>query len=262
MRYQRETEAAIEIAKAASALLLERLPQQRTIQKKAPLSLVTDADHAAEALIIEALRRRFPDDDILSEETAAALTGAARCWVVDPLDGTTNYAHGHPCFCVSIALVEAAQPVIGVVHHPMMQELFVAERGRGARLNDAPIRVSSVRALGDALLATGFPYDRRERPDYYLAYYREFMIRTQGLRRAGAAAIDLAYVACGRFDGFWEFGLAPWDVAAAGLLITEAGGQISDLTGGPFRLDGRRLLATNGALHPPMLEVIQRVTVA
>ncbi len=262
MRYREETQEAIRLAQEAGRLLVERLPKPRTIEHKGPLSLVTDADRAADALITGALRTRFPTDDILSEETAANLTGAARCWIIDPLDGTTNYAHGYPSFCVSIALAEKMQPVVGVVYHPTMNELFVAERGRGAWLNDSPIHVSSINALGDALLATGFPYDRRERPDYYLAFYREFMIRTQGLRRDGAAALNLAYLACGRFDGFWEFGLAPWDVAAASLLVTEAGGQISDLTGGSFQLDDRRILATNGLLHQPMLEVIRGVTVA
>ncbi len=257
MSYRKETEVAILIAKEAGQLLIERLSQKRTIKHKATLSIVTDADHASEAHIIQTLRREFPDHDIMSEETATQLTGAPYCWIIDPLDGTTNYAHNYPSFCVSIALAEQMQPVVGVVYHPMMHELFVAERGRGARLNDAPIRVSSISTLDDALLATGFPYDRRERPDYYLKFYREFMIRTQGLRRAGAAAIDLAYVACGRYDGFWEFGLSPWDVAAAMLLITEAGGTVTDFNGNPARLDDQRILATNGHLHQPMIEVIK-----
>jgi myo-inositol-1(or 4)-monophosphatase len=232
-------QAAAELAQAAGAVLRSRLDQVRDVQFKGPghSNLVTDADRAAEEVIVEGLTRRFPDHGLLAEESGALRSGAVT-WVVDPLDGTTNYAHGVPYFSVSIAAEAPWQGgvavVAGVVFDPMRAELFSAVRGEGAFLNGRRLRVSDAPTLDRALLCTGFPYDVGARPDLPLGLFTRLVQRAQGLRRMGSAALDLASVAAGRFDGFFEFGLKPWDIAAGGLLVEEAQGVMRRVDGAPW----------------------------
>ncbi len=217
--------------------------------------LVTEADKRSERIIIDAITRRYPDHRILAEEGTGVGGNGAYRWIVDPLDGTTNFAHQYPLYCVSIAVEQAGEPVVGVVFAPYMDELFVAIAGGGATLNGAPLAVSGVTDLIGGLLCTGFPY-RLDGPTNNLVNWGNFVLRTQATRRDGAAALDLCYVAAGRFDGFWELNLQPWDMAAGALMIREAGGTISDPYGSPFRVDGHDILGSNGHLHAKMLEVL------
>ena len=249
---------AIEIAREAGNLLVQRLGVAK-ITSKGDINLVTEADIAAENLIIERIRSYYPQHGILAEESGeAVLVGGKRSdwkWIVDPLDGTTNYAHGYACFCVSIALEYKGELEIGVVYDPMREEMFAAERGRGATLNDRKIRVSSIDELSGAMLCTGFPYNVRERPDFAREFAKFTMI-AQAVRRDGSAALDLAYVACGRFDGFWEDGLSPWDIAAGALLISEARGRITNFKDGPLDIYNEQVLASNGLIHEAMMSVL------
>jgi myo-inositol-1(or 4)-monophosphatase len=255
-----ERRVAIDAARAAGRLLRDELSGARHIAYKgSPTNLVTEMDQRAEALILERIRRAFPDDAILAEEQGAATGRSGRRWIVDPLDGTTNYAHGLPLFGVSIALESARRLVLGVVYDPARDELFVAERGGGATLNDAPIRVSATGALEQSLLVTGFPYNIRETADTNLAEYAAFSLRARAVRRLGSAVIDLAYVACGRFDGYWELRLGAWDVAAGAVLVEEAGGRITGIDGGALDVDAPTLLATNGMIHDVMLEALKEI---
>jgi myo-inositol-1(or 4)-monophosphatase len=255
-----ERRVAIDAARAAGRLLRDELSGARHIAYKgSPTNLVTEMDQRAEALILERIRRAFPDDAILAEEQGAATGRSGRRWIVDPLDGTTNYAHGLPLFGVSIALESARRLVLGVVYDPARDELFVAERGGGATLNDAPIRVSATGALEQSLLVTGFPYNIRETADTNLAEYAAFSLRARAVRRLGSAVIDLAYVACGRFDGYWELRLGAWDVAAGAVLVEEAGGRITGIDGGALDVDAPTLLATNGMIHDAMLEALKEI---
>jgi myo-inositol-1(or 4)-monophosphatase len=247
---------ATEVASDVGRLLRARWGGTAQVSYKSPVNLVTDADHDAEALALRMLRGAFPDDAIVAEESQPYPASGAYCWYVDPLDGTTNFAHHYPHFAVSIALTHHDELVGGVVNDPLRQELFVARRGAGATLNGTPIRVSSTPVLDQGLLATGFPYDRRERAPFYLRFYERFLTRSQGIRRGGSAALDLCYVACGHLDGFWEWHLQPWDTAAGILIVEEAGGMISDFRGHPFRLGGHAILASNGHLHPEMTAVL------
>jgi len=208
--------------------------------------LVTDADRASERVILERLRRDYPNATILTEESGTHAGSADERWIVDPLDGTTNFAHGYPLFCVSIAYERAGELIAGVVYAPAMGELFAAQRGAGARLHDRAIRVSAIECVGDAMVCTGFHPSDFERN---AAYFRAASNRAQAVRRDGSAALDLAYVACGRFDGFWEFGLHAWDVAAGTLLIEEAGGRVTRVDGSAPALDARSILASNGRIH-------------
>jgi myo-inositol-1(or 4)-monophosphatase len=217
--------------------------------------LVTEADKQSEQIIIDAIQRRFPDHRILAEEgTSTGGSGPYR-WIVDPLDGTTNFAHQYPLYCVSIAVESANEAVVGVVYAPYMDELFVAVKGQGATLNGAPISVSGVTELIGGLLCTGFPY-RLDGPTNNLTNWGNFVLRTQATRRDGAAALDLCYVAAGRFDGFWELNLQPWDMAAGALMVQEAGGTISNPYGDAYRVEGHDIIASNGHLHPLMLDVL------
>ena len=255
-----ERRVAVDAARAAGRLLRDELSGARRIAYKgSPTNLVTEMDQRAEALILERLRGAFPDDAILAEEHGAAAGRSGRRWIVDPLDGTTNYAHGVPVFGVSIALEEAGRPVLGVVYDPTRDELFVGERGAGATLNDVPIRVSATATIGESLLVTGFPYDIRETTDTNLKEYAAMSLRAQAVRRLGSAVIDLAYVACGRFDGFWELRLGPWDVAAGAVLVEEAGGRITGIDGGALDLDAPTLLATNGIIHDAMRTALKEI---
>lgn len=249
---------AREMARAAGRLQRERLHDPRRIETKSThIDLVTDVDRACEQLILERLDRARPQDGILSEESGATRDGSSGlCWVIDPLDGTTNYAHGVPHFSVSIGALQDGVRQVGVVYNPMLDEMFWTERGSGAWLNDRRIRVSEAKTLRDSLVATGFAYDVQNNSANNLAQFVAFMMRSQAVRRAGSAALDFAYVACGRFDGFWEQHLAPWDVAAGLLLIEEAGGITSDFHGGPAPSSGSNTVAANPTLHPQMLEVI------
>jgi myo-inositol-1(or 4)-monophosphatase len=249
---------AVNVARDAGALLIQRLGSAK-ITTKGDINLVTEADIAAENLIIERIRSHYPQHGILAEESGEAIfVGGKRSewkWIIDPLDGTTNYAHGYPCFCVSIALEHAGALEIGVVYDPMRDEMFAAERGQGATLNDRKIRVSSVEELNAAMLCTGFPYNVRERPDF-AREFTNFTMTAQAVRRDGSAALDLAYVACGRFDGFWEDGLSPWDIAAGALLIEEARGRVTNFKNEPLDIYTEKVLATNGLVHDAMLRVL------
>jgi len=249
--------AACAFAREAGAVLLEGHGREHAPEKKGRIDLVTEFDRRSEAVLLARIRERHPTHAIVAEESGAhaGAPGAVR-WFCDPLDGTTNYAHNYPFFCVSIGVEADGEMVAAVVHDPVRDETFSASRGGGATLNDRPIRVSGVRALEDALLVTGFPYDVRESPERHLPLFREFLLRAQGVRRDGSAALNLAYLAMGRFDGMWEGNLSPWDVAAGSLLVREAGGRVTGYAGEPFRLDGRRLVAANPALLERLLEVV------
>ena len=250
--------AALAAARAAGRIHLRRLNRIKVARKTNAIDLVTEADQESERAVILTLGRAFPAHAILAEESGANARQSEHRWIIDPLDGTTNFAHGFPQFCVSIAYERRGRAELAVVLDALKRELFVAARGRGARLNAKPIRVSATPSLAGALLATGFPYDRRERRNFYLTFWEAFMMRTQGVRRTGSAALDLCYVACGRVDGFWEFGLRPWDVAAGALIVAEAGGRATNLDGSALDFEARRILATNGKLHRAMRETIAK----
>ena len=255
-----ERRVAVDAARAAGRLLRDELSGARRIAfKGSPTNLVTEMDQRAEALILERLRGAFPDDAILAEEQGAASGRSDRRWIVDPLDGTTNYAHGLPIFGVSIALEVTRRLVLGVVYDPSRDELFVGERGAGATLNDAPIHVSNAATVGESLLVTGFPYNIRETADTNLAEYAAFSLRARAVRRLGSAVIDLAYVACGRFDAYWELRLGAWDVAAGAVLVAEAGGRITGIDGAALDVDAPTLLATNGVIHDEMLRALEEI---
>lgn len=250
---------AIETARDAGRLLLEKFGRTLTVTKKGDINLVTEADLASEKLIVERIRSYYPKHSILAEESGEAVIDGGDAtwkWIIDPLDGTTNFAHGYPCFCVTIALEHNGEVVIGVTFDPTRDELFSAESGKGATLNSKPIRVSACDRLSDALLVTGFPYDIKRREDF-ARHLTQFLLNSRGVRRDGSAAIDLAYVACGRFDGFWEEGLNPWDMAAGVLLIEEAGGQVSNYDGSQLSIYSPPILASNGLIHSQMAAILQ-----
>jgi myo-inositol-1(or 4)-monophosphatase len=230
---------------------------QSDIDAKGMNDFVTRVDTESERCIVDMLQRGSPECDILTEETPPEASQARSRWIIDPLDGTTNYIHSFPCFAISIALEEQGSMVLGVVFDPLREELFIAEKGKGALLNGRSIAVSKRKELGDSFLATGFPFREHTRIDPYLKVFREMFLRTSGQRRAGSAVLDLAYTACGRFDGFWEMGLSPWDVAAGSLLISEAGGKVSDWNGGDDYLFGRTVVGSNGLIHKDMLAIIR-----
>jgi myo-inositol-1(or 4)-monophosphatase len=255
-----ERRVAIEVARAAGDLLRRELLNPRRIEfKGSPTNLVTEMDARAEALIVERLLAAFPGDAVLAEERGAQAGRSGRRWIIDPIDGTTNYAHGLPLYCVSIALEVAGRVELGVAYDPSHDELFVAERGGGSWCNDRRLAVSPAATLDESLLATGFPYDVRTTPDNNLREYAAFALRARGVRRLGSAVLYLAWVAAGRFDGYWELRLGAWDVAAAGLMVEEAGGRVTSLTGGPVDLDAPRVVASNGRIHDAMLTVLKEI---
>jgi len=255
-----ERRVAIDAARAAGHLLKSELPGSRRIAYKgSPTNLVTEMDARAEELIVGRLAAAFPDDAILAEERGAVAGRSGRRWIIDPLDGTTNYAHGLPTFAVSIALETAKRVELGVVFDPNLDELFVAERGRGTTMNERPLTVSPTATLGESLLATGFPYNIREVPDNNLTEYAAFSVRARAVRRMGSAVLYLAWLAGGRLDGYWELRLGPWDVAAGSLLVEEAGGRVTDLTGGALDIDTPALVASNGRIHAAILALLQEV---
>jgi len=249
-------QAAQEAARRAGTMLRENIDESNRIYYKGEVNLVTDCDNLAQKMIVDHLAGRFPEHDILAEEGLNRRQGSAFQWIIDPLDGTTNYAHRFPVFCVSIGLKFEEEVAMGVVYDPTREEMFRAVKGQGAFLNDKPIKVSSTGDLGRSLLATGFPYDIRQSRDN-IRHFLDFIVTAQAVRRCGSAALDLCYVACGRFDGFWEKKLHPWDVAAGGLMIREAGGTTTDLFGVPMLSTCRDVLASNGLIHRQMLDVLK-----
>jgi len=257
-KYQDRLEIAITAAKKAGSYLIEVLANKREITKKGVVDIVTDADKEAEHIIRNMVFKHFPDDEFLAEEGTEASGSTGLLWVVDPLDGTTNYAHRFPVFCVSIALVKDNIPQLGCIYNPNLDELFTAVKGEGAYLNGRKIKVSQTEKLIESLLATGFPYDIRESDaDNMNNFYAFYKNGAQAVRRAGSAAFDLAYTACGRFDGFWEMKLHPWDIAAGILMVEEAGGKVTDFGGDPVGLYRGEVLASNGAIHHRMQAVLR-----
>jgi len=255
-RYLRTATAA---AKEAGRIQMLHFGHSHPVKYKEEFNPVTEVDRICERAIVKMISDAFPDHDILTEESPFEGKGSPWKWIIDPLDGTTNYLHGYPCFCVSIGLEVEGEVELGVVYVPPLRELFHAEKGKGAFLNGERMSVSRVDRLIRSLLCTGFPYDVHEHADFYLRYFRQFMTRSFAIRRPGSAAIDLSYLAAGRFDGFWEFKLHAWDVAAASLLITEAGGKVTDLRGQPFNIYSEVILASNGLVHEEMIQTIQEV---
>jgi myo-inositol-1(or 4)-monophosphatase len=250
-------EACAEAARVGGAVLRERWGQRRTIELKGGIDLVTDADRASEEAVLTFLGGEFPGDAILAEESGSRAGTGARRWFLDPLDGTTNYAHGVPHFAVTVALEDDQGLAAGAIFDPLRDELFLAGRGRGATLNGASIGVGRCAELKAALLVSGFPYDVHQRPERPLALFSAFIRTAQAVRRFGSAALDLAYVASGRFDGFWELGLKPWDVAAGMLIVREAGGRVTDVEGGDRSLVRGDIAAANTTLLERMLEVLR-----
>jgi myo-inositol-1(or 4)-monophosphatase len=251
---------AIEVAREAGALLMAYLHRPLNITEKSRRAdLVTDADRAAEKLILARLRRDFPQSTIVAEETGTHTGSGSDVWYVDPLDGTTNFAHGYPMFCVSIGFERAGELCGGVIFAPHLNEFYVAEKGSGATLNDRSICVSEIPEVADALVCTGFhPADFARNGEHF----RIMSGKAQAVRRDGSAALDLAAVAAGRFDGFWEFDLSPWDVAAGTLIVREAAGRVSAIDGGQFTVGGRSILATNARVHEEMRVVLAESTVS
>ncbi|MFO7167616.1 MAG: inositol monophosphatase family protein [Chloroflexota bacterium] len=246
-----------ELARRAGALLRDGLGSTHAVELKSAFEVVTDVDRASEALIVEALAERFPDHTIISEEGGGAERGSEFRWLIDPLDGTNNYAHGFPFFAVSIGLLRGDQLALGVVYDPLRDELFAAERGRGATCNGRPLRVSGTASLAASLVSTGFPYTYSAGGENNLREFDMLQARTQGVRRAGAAALDLAYVAMGRLDAHWELRLSPWDAAAGALLVLEAGGRVTDWRGGPWNPWSEHLIASNGQIHGELVELLR-----
>jgi myo-inositol-1(or 4)-monophosphatase len=254
-------DAAVELACAAGAILREGHGRAHAPEHKGRIDLVTEYDRRSERLVLDGIRQRYPGHAILAEESGAHAGGPADAagavrWVVDPLDGTTNFTHNYPFFCVSIGAESGGRLVAGAVYDPVRDELFAAAAGHGATLNGRAIRVSDIAQVEKALLVTGFPYDVREHPERSLPLFEVFLVRAQAIRRDGSAALNLCYLACGRFDGFWEMSLSPWDMAAGVLLVREAGGLVTGYDGGEFQLDGRQILATNGRIHEEMKTII------
>jgi myo-inositol-1(or 4)-monophosphatase len=246
------------IAHEAGALLMDYFDKHIKIEYKGDADLVTAADRKSEALIRERIHRLWPDHDVLGEEGGLRDSGSEYRWYVDPLDGTTNFAHGYPVFCVSLALEHKDEMIAGLCFDPTRNETFTAERGKGSRLNGSPIHVSKTTKLAESLVATGFPsHKRHKNPNIH--FYHQITLRTHGVRRAGSAALDLCSVACGRFDGFWEFNLNPWDTAAGVLIVEEAGGRVTNFSGGPFQLDSRETLASNGIIHAAFLQEFRQI---
>ena len=254
--YTSYLDAARDAAREAGDILRRDYRRAGPVSFKGEIDLVTETDTASQALIHERLAARFPGHDFLGEEGLRKITGAGFRWIIDPLDGTTNFAHRFPWFCVSIALEHDGALVAGIVFNPIMGEMFTAEAGGGAFLNGEPIRVSAIGDLGRSLVATGFPYDVRESRTNMAAQNR-FLLAAQAVRRCGSAALDLCYVACGRFEGFWELKLNPWDTAAGAVILAEAGGRLTDLRGRPADIYIPELCASNGLIHQAMLDILR-----
>ena len=253
-------DAAVEFAREAGTLLLEGYGRIHAPEHKGRIDLVTEFDRRSERLLLERIGRRFPGHAVLGEETGThAASGGTVRWIIDPLDGTTNFSHNYPFFAVSIAVEVEGSLAAGVVYDPVRDELFTAAAGHGANLNGASIHVSNIGRVEDALIVTGFPYDVSEHPEQSLPLFTAFLTRAQGIRRDGSAALNACYLAAGRFDGFWEGHLSAWDMAAGVLAIREAGGMVTDYAGGPFQLDRKQILASNGRIHQEMKAIIASV---
>jgi myo-inositol-1(or 4)-monophosphatase len=251
-------ETAAEIARESGVRISEFAQRRVGFELKGAFDLVTEADRASEQLIVERLRRQFPTHAILAEEGGGNDGSSEYCWYVDPLDGTTNFAHGFPVYNVSLGLERAGEMIAGVIYDPTRDEMFAAELGSGAFLNGVPIQVTSTARIDDSLSATGFP-SRKRHQNVNIHFYYQLAMMSHGVRRAGAAALDLAYVACGRLDFFWEFALKPWDMAAGSLLVREAGGLCTDMLGAPLDLRGAHILADNTALHGDVVELFGEI---
>lgn len=249
--------AATEAARQAGGMLRAHINHSREILYKGAVNLVTNYDEQSQRMIFDHLSSKFPEHDFLAEEDLCENRGSDCRWIIDPLDGTTNFAHKFPVFCVSIGLEWKRNIVLGVVYDPMREELFSAVLGKGAKRNEEDIHVSAVSDLDKSLLATGFPYDIRTSDENNLDHFSHFAVRAQAVRRCGSAALDMCYLACGRFDGFWELKLSPWDMAAGLLIIKEAGGRVTDFSGKGFDLYGYEILASNGLIHEKMIEILQ-----
>ncbi|OGR85532.1 MAG: hypothetical protein A2901_03305 [Elusimicrobia bacterium RIFCSPLOWO2_01_FULL_54_10] len=243
--------------KAGGKIIKNGYGKTHSIRKKSAVSLVTETDMAADRAIRKIILKAFPDHGLLTEEQDAVKSRSPYRWIIDPLDGTTNFAHNIPFFCVSIGLEYQGEIVIGGIYNPVLSELFFAEKGKGAFLNGKRIHVSKTGSLIDSLLVTGFPYDRQKKAKYYLKFVQAFMQKCRGVRRLGAAAIDLAYVACGRFEGYWEFNLKPWDMAAGSLIVAEAGGRVTNFRGGRVNVSlPAQTLASNPNIHKKLVKVL------
>jgi myo-inositol-1(or 4)-monophosphatase len=250
---------AIAAAKEAGRIQMEHFGHSHPVEYKGEVNPVTVVDKLCEQVITQMILSAFPNHDLLTEESPFERRGSSYKWIIDPLDGTTNYLHGYPCFCVSIGLEVEGEVRLGVVYNPVLEELFHVGKGEGAYLNENRIFVSQEDHLDRSFLCTGFPYDIRENADFYLRYFHQFITKSFAIRRPGSAAIDLCYLAAGRFDGFWEFKLHAWDVAAGSLMVTEAGGKVTDFQGQPFNIYSEEILASNGLIHEEMLQTIREI---
>lgn len=251
-------EVAVRAAKEAGKIQREWLSKEKRVEFKGEINLVTDVDRRCESKIVEIIRENFPDHNVLTEETSMPELPCPYRWIVDPVDGTTNYAHGYPHFCTSVALELHGEIVLGVVYDPIREELFTALREGGAFLNGERIFVSSTGRLIEALISTGFPYDLRENPANNLNHFNNLIMEVRSIRRDGSAALNLCYVAMGRFDGFWQLKLFPWDIAAGKILVEEGGGLVTDFKRRPLNLYGPEILATNKRIHQEMMKVLQK----
>jgi myo-inositol-1(or 4)-monophosphatase len=253
----RDRDLAINAARAAGKYIKERLGNISRIDYKSAYNIVTDVDKATEKLILDMIKSENPDDSVVAEEGGGGIKAGDRCWFIDPLDGTTNFTHTYPFFCVSIGLEVAGKMAVGVVYNPISDELFSAEGGKGAFLNDAAISVSKIDKLETSLLATGFPADTATSVYNNLEIFKELTNNSHGVRRDGSAALDLCFVACGRLDAFWEMKLAPWDVAAGSLIVAEAGGRVTNLISGPFDKSNGHIIASNGLIHDEVVATLK-----
>jgi myo-inositol-1(or 4)-monophosphatase len=254
--YEKEIQVARQAAGEAGKILNRLFGQVSQIEKKGKIDLVTEADLQSEKIILDIISRSFPQDSILTEEAGAFDHFSERVWIIDPLDGTTNFTHNFPVFAISIALEVEEELVLGVANSPRTDELFEAVKGMGAFLNRKPIRVSQTKTLDNSLLATGFPYDVQENPQRVMELLHKMIVRAQGIRRPGSAVIDLCYVAAGLFDGFWEERLHPWDTAAGAIIVKEAGGKVTTCEGDPFTPFLKSIVAANPRIHEAMLEAL------
>lgn len=251
-------EFAIHCALESGKIQRKHYQKSFNIHHKGDINLVTDVDIACQERIIKLIRERFPKDDIISEEQLNRFDGKNNKWIIDPLDGTTNYAHGYPFFCTSIAYETKGEIVLGVVYNPIFKELFTGQRGGGAYLNGMKIHVSGIRDLKQSLLSTGFPYDIATNNKNNIDHFINFLFQAQAVRRDGSAALNLCYLACGRFDGFWELKLNSWDMAAGALMVEEAGGKITDFTGKKSSIYKNEIVASNSLIHQDMLKVLKK----
>lgn len=257
MEWEESLKVAEEASRMAGEILRRNIDSSREIIYKGAVNLVTDFDKRSQDVIFSHLSSQFPEHDFLAEEDLCEQRGSEFRWIIDPIDGTTNFAHNFPIFCVSIALEWKNKVVCGVIYDPMREEMFSAILGKGSQLNGQRIHTSATGDLDKSLLATGFPYDVRESEVNNIDHFANFAIRVQAIRRCGSAALDLCYVACGRFDGFWELKLSPWDVAAGILIVEESGGRVTDFQGKPASIYGKDLLVSNGLIHEQMIQILK-----